>query len=173
MCTVTEDQSKVSSAHSPQFCFVCFLFGSCVFSAPHGSRRSSSCPSQLIFGVGVCRDRRKSADRSSVKFAGRYEVSPPIVALSSPPAAAHLSLPVTHQSSSSAARRSSLPAVHLSSPPAVAVQSAGCGYPGRRSLKPASRSNVKPPDVAPSSLPAAMTSRQLAGDVWDGTGPDG
>ncbi len=125
-----DQQSKQRPFTSILFC----LFGSCVFSARHGSRRSSSFPSQLIFGVGVCRDRRETAGRSSVKFAGRYEVSPPIVALSSPPAAAHLSLPVTHQSSSST--------VAIPSPLAI--------------RQPSSRA------AAHSSLPAAMTSRQLA-----------
>ncbi len=60
------------------FCFVHFLKVFClflfVFPPRLGSRCSSSRPSQLLFGVGVRRDRRESAGRSSVKFAGRLSI---------------------------------------------------------------------------------------------------
>ncbi len=158
---MTEDQTDtVSSAHSPRFVFsflkvFCFLFVLCF--PWHGNRRSSSRPSLRSLGVGVrwdLRERCESAGRSSVKFAGHYEVSPP--------AAAHSSLPVDRQSSLPAVHQSSLPAVAIPSPlvdrqsslPAVAIPSPPAVH--RSSSQAAARSD--PPAGAPSSPPATLKS---------------
>ncbi len=82
---------------------------------------------------------------------GRYEVSLPIVALSSPPATAHSSLPVDHQSRSPAACQSSSTAATKLSPPVVAHSSLPVDHQSSLSA-----------DHLKSSLPAAPTSGPLA-----------
>ncbi len=152
------------------FCFPflkVFCFFLC-FSLRHGSCRSSSRPSLLNLGVGVRWDRREcceSAGHSSVKFAGRYDVSLPIAALSSPPAAAHSSPPVDPQSSSPAVHLSSLLAAANPSPPAAHQSSSPVSHqsssPAAMKLSSPIAALSSPPAAAHSSLPVEHQSSQV------------
>ncbi len=147
MCTVTEETNTVSGTHSPRFVssflkVFCFLF--VLFPA--------AWKLQLVippFGVGVRQDRREcreSAGRSSVKFAGRYEVSPPIAALSSPPAVPMSSPPAASLSSPPAVLKSSPLTAPTSGPLAVAhLGASGSSSPvSARSAVPRSRGSSSP-----------------------------
>ncbi len=109
-------------------------------------------PKQRVSGAH-CPGHRLWLSQAAPKSSslGRYEVSPPIVALSSPPATAHSSLPVDHQSRSPAACQSSSTAATKLSPPIVAHSSLPVDHQSSLSA-----------DHLKSSLPAAPTSGPLA-----------